>query len=409
MRYRMKNPALVFPGALEALQELTRTGIQDGSVPVRTAGLIQLRVGVLASWFDPAFIRPVGEAKISNETDERLHAVATWRDAPFFTDAERAALALTDAVSRIADRDDPVPDDVWAEAARHYDEKSLAALIICIAAMNNWPRLTVTTGQPSGEILTTEKVRSRDGTTISVQHRGTGPAVILVDGAMCSTLFGSAVHLARLIAAAGLTVYSYDRRGRGGSGDTAPYAVEREIEDLQAVVDAAGGDDVGIYGISSGAILALEAAAAGVTGLGKLALREPPLAGGESELRPKLTELLAGGHHADAVDLFQHSFPVSPEFRVVGGSPFRPVVEAVAPTLLYDLTLSSESSPDRYRAITQPTLVLDTETDDRVHEDALRLTDALPDAQRHTLPVAPGLGRPITAHLLDELTRFFTT
>jgi hypothetical protein len=263
VRVRMKNPALVFPGALESLQALTTTGIQDGAVPVRTAGLVQLRVGILTGWFDPAFIRPVGEARVSRETDERLHAVATWRDAPFFTEAERAALALTDAVSRIADRDDPVPDDVWNEAARHYGEKALASLVICIAAMNSWPRLTITTGQPAGEILTTEKVRSRDGTTITLERRGTGPAVIMVDGAMCSLLYGPAVHLARELAM-NLTVYSYDRRGRGssgdgsgdGSGDTAPYAVEREIEDLQAVIDAAGGNNVGIYGISSGAILA---------------------------------------------------------------------------------------------------------------------------------------------------------
>jgi pimeloyl-ACP methyl ester carboxylesterase len=404
----MKNPALVFPGALESLQALTMTGIQDGAVPVRTAGLIQLRVGILAGWFDPAFIRPVGVARISSESDERLHAVATWRDAPFFTEAERAALALTDAVSCIADRDDPVPDEVWNEAARHYDEKALASLVICIAAMNNWPRLTVTTGQPAGEILTTEKVRSRDGTTITLQRRGTGPAVILVDGAMCSLLYGSAVHLARLLAA-DLTVYSYDRRGRGGSGDTAPYAVEREIEDLQAVIDAAGGNNVGIYGISSGAILALETAAAGVTGLGKLALREPPLANGEPELRPKLTELLAAGRNGDAVDLFQNSYPVSVELRAQRGSPFRSVVEAIAPTLLYDLALSSESSLDRYRSITLPTLVLDTETDDRLHNDALATAGALPNARHHTIPVAAGLGRPITAHLLDALTEFFTT
>jgi pimeloyl-ACP methyl ester carboxylesterase/alkylhydroperoxidase family enzyme len=403
----MKNPALVFPGALESLQSLTTTGIQDGALPVKTAGLIQLRVGVLAGWFDPAFIRPVGEARVSRETDERLHAVATWRDAPFFTEAERAALALTDAVTCIADRDDPVPDDVWNEAARHYDEKALASLVICIAAMANWPRLTVTTGQPAGEILTTEKVRSRDGTTITLQRRGSGPAVIMVDGAMCSLLYGPAVHLARELAA-NLTVYTYDRRGRGSSGDTAPYAVEREIEDLQAVIDAAGGNDVGVYGLSSGANLALEAAAAGATGLGKLALREPPLANAESELRPKLTELLAAGRTGDAVDLFQNSCPVLVEFRAQRGSPFRPVVEAMAPTLLYDLTLTADSSLERYRSITLPTLVLDTETDARLHNDALTTAGALPNARYRTIPVVPGLGRPVTAHLLNELTEFFT-
>jgi alkylhydroperoxidase family enzyme len=91
------------------------------------------------------------DLKRSGETDERLFAVAAWRDAPYFTDAERAALALTEAVTRLSDRANPVPDEIWNEAARHYDEPALAALIIAIATINVWNRLNVTTRQVAGE------------------------------------------------------------------------------------------------------------------------------------------------------------------------------------------------------------------------------------------------------------------
>jgi AhpD family alkylhydroperoxidase len=89
-------------------------------------------------------------AKKFGETDERLFAVAAWRDSPYFTDAERAAFALTEAVTRLSDRTDPVPDEIWNEAARHYDEPTLAALLIAIASINVWNRLNVATRQPAG-------------------------------------------------------------------------------------------------------------------------------------------------------------------------------------------------------------------------------------------------------------------
>jgi AhpD family alkylhydroperoxidase len=89
-------------------------------------------------------------AKKAGETDERLFAVAAWREAPYFTDAERAALALTEAVTRLADRADPVPDSIWDEAARHYDEQALAALLIEIAMINVWNRFNVAVRQPAG-------------------------------------------------------------------------------------------------------------------------------------------------------------------------------------------------------------------------------------------------------------------
>jgi len=91
------------------------------------------------------------ELRQAGETDARLFAVAAWRDAPYFTDAERAALALTEAATRLSDREDPIPDAVWEEAARHYDEPALAALIIEIALINVWNRLNVATRQPAGE------------------------------------------------------------------------------------------------------------------------------------------------------------------------------------------------------------------------------------------------------------------
>jgi pimeloyl-ACP methyl ester carboxylesterase len=402
-RVRMRNPALVLPGAVEALQALGKVGAQSVGVPIATTGLVQLRVGIINGWLEPNFVRQFGGV------DERQHALVAWRDAPFFTDAERAALALTDAVTRIAGRDDPVPDDVWNEAARYYDEKALASLLICISVMNMWNRLMIPTRQPAGEILTAETVTSRDGTGITVVSRGTGPAVVMVDGPTCSRSFGPSTWFASLLAG-DFTVYSYDRRGRGGSGDTAPYSVEREIEDLQAVIEAAGGEDVGVYGMSSGAVLALEAAAAGVTGLGRLVLSEPRLADadGEEDLRPKLSALLAEGRNADAVELFHSSNRVSEEIRIARGSVFWAAVEAVAPTILYDLTISEESSVDRYRSVTVPTLVIDTDTNDRLHGDALTVAGALPNARHHTIP-ATVAGRPVTAHILDELITFFTT
>lgn len=93
------------------------------------------------------------ELKNAGEADERIHTVAAWREAPYFTEAERAALALTEAGTRIADRPGPVPDAVWEEAARHYDEAQLAALVVAITAINAWNRLNVITGQVTGDFV----------------------------------------------------------------------------------------------------------------------------------------------------------------------------------------------------------------------------------------------------------------
>jgi AhpD family alkylhydroperoxidase len=146
---RIDNPVFVMPDAMEALQALGKT-IQRSDVPARTIELMNLR----ASQINGCGVCAVQHPKIARklgETDERLFAVAAWRDAPYFTDAERAALALTEAATRISDRPDPVPDEIWDEAARHYDEQQLAALVMAIASINVWNRLNVVTRQVAGQ------------------------------------------------------------------------------------------------------------------------------------------------------------------------------------------------------------------------------------------------------------------
>src|SRR5213592_3085811 len=146
---RMNHPAFAVPGAFEALQALSKAIDKTGISP-KTLELMHLR----ASQINGCGVCAVQHPKIARklgETDDRIFAVAAWRDAPFFTDAERAALALTEAVTRLADTADPVPDSVWEEAARHYDEQELAALVLSIATINVWNRLNVATRQVAGQ------------------------------------------------------------------------------------------------------------------------------------------------------------------------------------------------------------------------------------------------------------------
>jgi alkylhydroperoxidase family enzyme len=142
---RMMNPAMVVPGAVEALRDLGAAA-DTSSVPLRIIGLVQLRASQINGWVNPPFVRKPGES------DERLFSVAAWRDAPYFSDAERAALALAEAVTRLDDRSDPVPDDVWDAAAAHFDEEGLSALIVAIANINAWSRINIATRQPIGVI-----------------------------------------------------------------------------------------------------------------------------------------------------------------------------------------------------------------------------------------------------------------
>jgi AhpD family alkylhydroperoxidase len=145
MEPRMRNIATINPEAVKALQALGASA-EKGGVPAKTLGLLHLRASQINGCSVCVDMHP-RMMKKAGETDERLFAVAAWRDAPYFTDAERAALALTEAVTRLSDRADPVPDEIWDEAARHYDEKALAALVVQIALINVWNRFNVTTRQ----------------------------------------------------------------------------------------------------------------------------------------------------------------------------------------------------------------------------------------------------------------------
>ena len=146
---RMTNPAFVVPDAMQALQALGKA-VQESGLPPRTIELVNLRASQINGCGVCAVQHP-RIAKKLGETDERLFAVAAWREAPYFTDAERAALALTEAATRLSDRADPVPDEIWDEAARHYDEQALAALVLNIASINVWNRLNVSTRQVAGQ------------------------------------------------------------------------------------------------------------------------------------------------------------------------------------------------------------------------------------------------------------------
>ncbi|MDV4178483.1 carboxymuconolactone decarboxylase family protein [Rhizobium brockwellii] len=149
MQERMGNPALVLPAAMQALNALSKVPTETGLSP-KLLELVNLR----ASQINGCSVCIDGHWRIARkhgETDERLFAVAGWRDAPYYSDAERAALGLTEAITRLSDRADPVPDDIWDEATRHYDGKSLAALVIAIANINVWNRLNVATRQVGGQ------------------------------------------------------------------------------------------------------------------------------------------------------------------------------------------------------------------------------------------------------------------
>ena len=149
MQARMSNPATILPDAMDAILTLHKV-TRKGGVPSATLELVHLRASQINGC---SFCVDSGarSAKQKGETDERLFAVAAWREAPYFSDAERAALALTEAATRLADRTDPVPDEIWDEATRHYDEKGLAAIILMIATTNLFNRLNATTRQLAGQ------------------------------------------------------------------------------------------------------------------------------------------------------------------------------------------------------------------------------------------------------------------
>jgi AhpD family alkylhydroperoxidase len=148
MQSRMKNPAMAIPEVMQALQAMAKSA-ERGGVPLQTLSLVHLRASQINGC--SVCVDLALRFKKAEDTNERLFTVAAWRDAPWFNDAERAALALAEAVTRLSDQADPVPDEIWNEAARHYTEPQLASLIVWIAMTNVWNRLNVATRQVAGE------------------------------------------------------------------------------------------------------------------------------------------------------------------------------------------------------------------------------------------------------------------
>jgi AhpD family alkylhydroperoxidase len=148
MSQRMSNPAQVLPDAMQPILALFKA-TKKGGVPEATLELVHLRASQI-NGCGPCVDSGARNAKKAGESDERLFAVAAWRETPYFTDAERAALALTEAATRLADRADAVPDAIWDDAATHYDEKGLAAITLMIAVTNLFNRLNATTKQQAG-------------------------------------------------------------------------------------------------------------------------------------------------------------------------------------------------------------------------------------------------------------------
>jgi pimeloyl-ACP methyl ester carboxylesterase len=252
-------------------------------------------------------------------------------------------------------------------------------------------------------------VTSKDGTRIAFDQMGQGPAVVLVCGGSVDRM--SNAPLAAVLAA-NFTVFNYDRRGRGDSGDTAPYAVEREVEDIDAVISAAGGSAF-LYGTSSGAALALEAAASGLA-IRKLALWEPPFIVDDSRPRPPAdtaktyTEFIAAGRRGDAVEFFMAKVVgLPPEFVAQARTqPWWPAQEALAHTLAYDATIMGDYSlpTEQAAAVTIPTLVIVGGADfPWMRASAQALANIIPGAQTRILEgqghnVAPEILAPVLAN-----------
>ena len=238
-------------------------------------------------------------------------------------------------------------------------------------------------------------VVSKDGTAIAFERIGNGPALILVDGALCHREMGPGRPLAKLLAPH-FTVFAYDRRGRGQSGDTPPYSVTREIEDLEAVLHEAGGA-VYVFGVSSGAALALEAARQ-LRGIRKLALFEAPFIVDDSR-RPisaewaRIRESIAAGRPSDAVTIFMKAVGAPAIFvALMRLMPVWSRLKAVAHTLPYDAAIVQDNQQGkplpagRWDSVTVPTLVLDGGKSPTWMRHAMRaLSQVLPNAEYRTL------------------------
>ncbi len=255
-------------------------------------------------------------------------------------------------------------------------------------------------------------VLSKDGTTITYDQVGTGPAIIVVGGVLGDR--SQQAPLAALLAEH-FTVFNYDRRGHGESGDTPPYAVEREIEDLDAVIDAAGGAAC-VYGTSGLGMLSLEAAARGLgPKIKKLAVWEPPYFVDNSrpplphDYLEQLTSLLREGRRGDMVELWMTAAVGMPaEFVApMRQMPFWPAQEALAHTLIYDAIMTGDFSlpTERVASVTVPTLVIDGGETPWLSHAAQAVAAALPHAQRRTLKGQPHNVDP--AAIAPMLAEFF--
>ena len=262
-------------------------------------------------------------------------------------------------------------------------------------------------------------VTSKDGTIIAYDRAGDGPPLVLVDGALNSRAFGLNSPLVPILAGR-FTVLTYDRRGRGDSGDTQPYAVQREIEDLEAVIDAGGGRAY-VYGISSGAVLALETACAVPAKVTGLALYEAPFVVDDS--RPpvpadsvtQVTDFLARSRRGAAVRFFLREAARVPAV-FVALMPLMPAwgkLKAVAHTLPYDLTIMAGDqqgrplASGRWASLTAPTLVIAGGKSPAWLANAQRaLADALPGASHQTLEGQTHIVKP--KPLAPVLADFFT-
>jgi pimeloyl-ACP methyl ester carboxylesterase len=239
-------------------------------------------------------------------------------------------------------------------------------------------------------------VTSKDGTAIAFEKIGQGPALVIVGGVLGD--HSQQAGLAQLLAS-DFTVYNIDRRGHGKSGFAAPYAVEREVEDLDAIITEAGGSAL-IYGTSGLAILCLEAAARGLSPrMKKLAVWEPPyiLKGSRppvpKDYQEQLTTLLAEGRRGDMIELFMtQAVGMPPEFVAqLRQAPFWPAQEALAHTLVYDAILTGDFSPpnDRLAHTGVETLVIDGGTSPWLSQAANAVAAAIPHAQRYTIAGQP--------------------
>jgi len=253
------------------------------------------------------------------------------------------------------------------------------------------------------------RVTSRDGTSIAYERMGAGPAVILVTGALDD---GSENAPLATELASHFTMDNYNRRGRGDSGDTQPYALEREIEDIEALIGEAGGS-AHLYGVSSGGALIMEAAAAGLA-IDKLAVYEVPYMIGAEMVQQwrhyvgQLEAALAAGRHGDAGELFMR-LAGSPDEQIAHArnSSHWPGVEALAHTLAYDAACLGNGEPptERLAKITQPTLVATGGGSPFFELAADAIAASIPNAQRLTLE---GQGHDVNPNAMGaELRRFF--